>query len=81
LRGLECRLLSRELDHFVVQAVGGGPHRSNFTAGGLELSPDVSELGGELLYCKFLWVLAVPLAVRRTLLSRAGLGALLTGGS
>ena len=78
--GLECRLLSRELDHLVDQAVGGGPHRSNFTSGGLELSPEVSELGGELLLCNFLWMLAVPLAVRRALLSRAGLSALLTGG-
>ena len=67
--GLECRLLSRELDHFVVQAVGGGPHRMNFKSDGLELSPEVSKLGGEFLYCNFLWMLAVPLAVRRALLS------------
>ena len=53
----------------------------SFKSDGLELSPEISELGGELLYCNFLWMLAVPLAVRRALLSRAGLGALLTGGS
>ena len=79
--GLECRLLSRELDQFVVQAVGGGQHRSNFTSDGPELSPETSELGGELDYRNFISMLAVPLAVRRALLSRADLSALLTGGS
>ena len=50
------------LDTFIVQAVGDGPHSTNFTSGGLELSPEVSELGGELLSCGFLYALAIPLA-------------------
>ena len=39
----------------------------NFKSDGLELSPEVSELGGELLYCSFLWTCPqfhLPLDVR-----------------